>query len=68
MRKYPVRFGGGPGEKAETSDLACGLPYPASGGGSAPAFSGYDVRSPSFLTSVTLGGYGAESGRFHLRS
>jgi hypothetical protein len=30
MRKCPVRFGGGPGEKAETSDLACGLPYPAS--------------------------------------
>jgi hypothetical protein len=29
-RKCPVRFGGGPGEKAETSDLACGLPYPAS--------------------------------------
>src|SRR5438876_5730647 len=27
MRKYHVRFGGGPGEKAETSDLACGLPY-----------------------------------------
>ena len=32
MRKCPVRFGGGPGEKAETSDLACGLPYPALGG------------------------------------
>src|SRR5262245_26960104 len=31
MRKYPVRFGRGLGEKAETSDLACGLPYPASG-------------------------------------
>ena len=31
MRKYPVRFGRGPGEKAETSDLACGLPYPAFG-------------------------------------
>jgi hypothetical protein len=28
-RKYPGRCGRGPGEKAETSDLACGLPYPA---------------------------------------
>ena len=27
MRKYHVRFGGGPGEKAEQSDLARGLPY-----------------------------------------
>jgi hypothetical protein len=27
-RKSPVRFGRGPGEKAELSDLACGLPYP----------------------------------------
>ncbi len=27
MRKYPVRFGGGPGEKAEHADLARGLPY-----------------------------------------
>ncbi len=26
MRKYQVRFGGGPGEKAELSDLARGLP------------------------------------------
>ena len=38
MRKCPVRFGGGPGEKAETSDLACGLPYPAGGRGSPRAF------------------------------
>ena len=38
MRKYPVRFGGGPGEKAEISDLACGLPYPALGRGSPRAF------------------------------
>ena len=33
MRKCPVRFGGGPGEKAETSYLACGLPYSASSSG-----------------------------------
>jgi hypothetical protein len=37
MRKYPVRFGRGPGEKAATSDLACGLPYPASSSSSGPA-------------------------------
>ena len=38
MRKYPVRFGRGPGEKAETSDLACGLPYPATSSASRLAF------------------------------
>ena len=38
MRKCPVRFGGGPVEKAETSDLACGLPYPASSRSSDLAF------------------------------
>jgi hypothetical protein len=27
MRKYPVRFGGGSGEKGEQSNLARGLPY-----------------------------------------